>query len=1222
MSSLIDLIDAFLQPLRNLSSDAAERIYWPYILGALALPLVGLGVRRGGTELRQGLFRRQVWLHASSRADVVLLLVKSGLALVVSIPWATATLAATLSVGLWLHDVLGPAPDLEWWPRPMVGVLYSLVLFVAWDFSRFAVHRLLHVVPWLWEFHQVHHSAEVLTPLTLYRTHPVETLLFDLRGFLTTSIVAGVFLYVFRGRAVELQILGIHALGFVFNLWGANLRHSHVWLRFGAWERFFISPAQHQMHHGRQRSQQSANYGTWLAMWDRWAGTWQPAPIDPIREVGLGHCNHRRDGVISMLVDPVREVIRRIRAKTSPLTRFVAIVAMTTFSRPSQAAPGAAPQPTAPPPAAPGSHDKGEANQDRDDSSVISPAPGPSDDGEVSQDRDDSSVVSPAPGSVGVGDEPVDSPSTEPNDSPAADPTDDRTAHRDDTASDPPGSTDERDVAATEPATDRTSATDDDASASIGEARATDDDASASGGEAPASDETFELELPDAPPEELTIDTVAVEGTAEPQSNVPGSVQIIEEEELERREYDDIHRVLRTVPGVYVREEDGFGLRPNIGMRGVNSDRSAKVTLMEDGVLLGPAPYSAPAAYYFPLMTRIASVGVYKGPGSIVFGPSTVGGAIDLRTRSIPSTMTGFVDVGAGMRGYLKGHGYWGTSTKHFGVLIEGAHIQSNGFKELDNGGDTGFDKTELMVKGRYNVDPGRRVYHQVDVKIGFGREHSDETYLGLTQADFDQTPYRRYAGSARDAMDWWRTQGELRYYLARGPLIDFEVVAYRHDISRAWRKFNRFAGQNLTLSPHDIVAYPSGRNATLVQVLSGRADSLNLANSFDETLLIGTNDRRYVSQGVSAVMHVRPRWRRLEQDIQFGARLHHDSIRRLHDEVGYVMRSGVLVPDAAYATAFGNKVITAHNRHAALAGAFHLVDTIKISRVTMTPGARVEVIGTSAENRLTDTTQENRQAAFVPGMGIHVQTTSWLGLFAGVHSGFSPVAPGQPDSIDPERSINYELGGRVLHRGTQTETRAEAIGFFNDYYNLTFNCSQSRGCLDDMLDRQFEGGRAFIYGAELSASETFRNRKGTFWFDARGSYTYTGSQFRTSFASADPLLSDVQRGDAVPYLPQHIAALALGIGGRIWTTEFSGAYVGEMRDVAGQGDILGDERIPRYFILDFNTHVSVTRRATLYLTINNLLNTPYMVSQRPYGARPGMPLQLMGGFKYEIQRS
>ena len=123
-------------------------------------------------------------------------------------------------------------------------------------------------------------------------------------------------------------------------------------------------------------------------------------------------------------------------------------------------------------------------------------------------------------------------------------------------------------------------------------------------------------------------------GTREKQT--AGSAHVLKSEELERFDHDDAHQVLKQVPGVYSRGEDGFGLRPNIGIRGVNPDRSKKITLMEDGVLFGPAPYSAPAAYYFPLITRMESVRVIKGPGRSSFGPQTVGGAVDLVTRRDP----------------------------------------------------------------------------------------------------------------------------------------------------------------------------------------------------------------------------------------------------------------------------------------------------------------------------------------------------------------------------------------------------------------------------------------------------------------------------------------------------------------------------------------------------------------------------------------------------------
>src|SRR5690606_29459430 len=137
----------------------------------------------------------------------------------------------------------------------------------------------------------------------------------DVRGLLTTSLVTGLFLYLFLGTAQELQILGINALAFTFNLVGGNLRHSHVWLRFGWFERLFLSPAQHQLHHGRDVACQRSNYGTWLAVWDRWFGTWRPSPEEPMVDVGLSEANHRVDGVGSMLVGPWIDATRAMLAR-------------------------------------------------------------------------------------------------------------------------------------------------------------------------------------------------------------------------------------------------------------------------------------------------------------------------------------------------------------------------------------------------------------------------------------------------------------------------------------------------------------------------------------------------------------------------------------------------------------------------------------------------------------------------------------------------------------------------------------------------------------------------------------------------------------------------------------------------------------------------------------------------------------------------------------------
>ncbi|HEY5926846.1 MAG TPA: TonB-dependent receptor plug domain-containing protein, partial [Kofleriaceae bacterium] len=136
----------------------------------------------------------------------------------------------------------------------------------------------------------------------------------------------------------------------------------------------------------------------------------------------------------------------------------------------------------------------------------------------------------------------------------------------------------------------------------------------------------------------------------------PGARAELTKEALERDEHDDLHKVLRGVAGVYLRDEDGYGLRPNIGMRGAAADRSAKITMMEDGVLIAPAPYTAPAAYYTPLVTRLSRIEVTKGPSSVRFGPATVGGAVDLISEPFPAERAAYVDVAGGSDLYGKLH--------------------------------------------------------------------------------------------------------------------------------------------------------------------------------------------------------------------------------------------------------------------------------------------------------------------------------------------------------------------------------------------------------------------------------------------------------------------------------------------------------------------------------------------------------------------------------------
>ncbi len=151
-------------------------------------------------------------------------------------------------------------------------VLYTISLFIVSDFTRYVLHRLLHTIPVLWEFHKVHHSAKVLTPITFYRIHPIENILFGFRYSLSVGLVTGIFIYFFGAMINVYTVFGVNIFIFIFSIFGSNLRHSHIAFSYPLFlEKIFISPKQHQIHHSKKYF--NKNFGGYLAIWDNIFGT-------------------------------------------------------------------------------------------------------------------------------------------------------------------------------------------------------------------------------------------------------------------------------------------------------------------------------------------------------------------------------------------------------------------------------------------------------------------------------------------------------------------------------------------------------------------------------------------------------------------------------------------------------------------------------------------------------------------------------------------------------------------------------------------------------------------------------------------------------------------------------------------------------------------------------------------------------------------------------------
>ena len=737
-----------------------------------------------------------------------------------------------------------------------------------------------------------------------------------------------------------------------------------------------------------------------------------------------------------------------------------------------------------------------------------------------------------------------------------------------------------------------------------------------------AAPPSLELE----PPE-----TIVVLGRPVNTARIGGSAHVVDTEALSDFEYDDVQRVLMKIPGVYVRDEDGFGLRPNIGLRGANSDRSSRVVLMEDDVLLGPAPYSAPAAYFTPLLTRMESIEVFKGPAAIRFGPYTVGGAINFWTADIPDGHAGKADVAVGQFGYSKLHGRYGWGGTNVGFVVEGVRLASNGFKELDGNesADTGFIKNEVMAKARLNSDSSARVYHRLDIKAGYADEGSNETYLGLTDEDFDANPVRRYRASQLARMNWERTQAQLSYSMSVDDDFKLKLVAYRHDFSRAWLKLNRFRNLEGTVAGDvnvdRVLTEPTGRNLLLLRMARGEVGSADIRRNEQDPeanlLGIGTNDRSFVSQGIQLTTELTLGEYDFINRIRAGARLHYDEIKRRHDEAPYEM---VVLGDGQPGSVVrvGDIEPTLTNDESALAIALYVQDEMTILEdLIVTPGVRAEIISTTSDRRRDDNPDQdelsNSDFILIPGVGVFYGVLDWLGIVAGVHRGFSPVAPGQVDAIEPETSWNYEAGLRYRRNGTQ----AEVIGFFSDYSNLLLTCSFSGGCPDGLNGVQFNAGDVSVYGLEASARhiEYF----GSLELGVDVAYTLTESRFQNAFTSGSPQFERVEVDDRLPYVPIHQLSATLGLGmpvlGALTSLSVSYTFVDRMRNVASQGDVPDIQLTDAQHVVDATLQSELTEGARLYLRVDNLLNRQYIASRRPFGARPGKPFQLQLGFTYSF---
>jgi Fe(3+) dicitrate transport protein len=723
-----------------------------------------------------------------------------------------------------------------------------------------------------------------------------------------------------------------------------------------------------------------------------------------------------------------------------------------------------------------------------------------------------------------------------------------------------------------------------------------------------------------------TPDEITIIGDASDLAKTAGSAHVIDSTKLRAFEYTDIQRIVREIPGVSVQVEDGYGLRPNLSIRGTPTERSSRITLLEDNVLIAPAPYSAPAAYYFPTVARMSRIEVLKGSSSITQGPYTIGGSMNFISTPIPDARAGFLDLEAGQNESTRLQAAYGDSFENFGFLLEGLMWDSAGFQDIDFvDTDTGLNKDDLMAKFRFNSDPTAAVYQQLDFKFQYAREKSNQSYLGLIDTDFENKADRRYGASRYDNIETEHEQVVVRYLAEFSEDLSVTATVYSNQHERDWFKtegldadgsadaesFSRTSWFSVVQAVNNGDSIGSQSPDDLQQILDG-------GDTLAGSIQIRSNAREYFSRGIQLGLQWDTTTGNWQHSFDFGIRFHEDEEDRLQRNSTYHQANGeLLLDDLGLLGNAGNRLQEAQ------ATAFFVYDEMMIGKLTLTPGLRYENIdqqrtrwetrdgltsdpGSRDPSNLRDT-RENQASVWIPGLGALYAVSDALAFYGGVHKGFS--APTNAPDVAEEKSINYELGLRFSGSRTYVDTAL----FFTDYDNLLGHCTSSSGSNCETGDA-FNGDAASVLGLELLLTHDFSNHA-EYSLPLSFSYTYIDASFDTDIADTG-FFGDVSKGDPLPYIPEHQFLASFGFEKGRFASYLNANYVAETCVRASCGDF---EKTDSWLMLDFAANYEFNEHMSFYGRVDNLTDERVIVARHPYGARPNLGRTAALGVRFSL---
>ena len=678
----------------------------------------------------------------------------------------------------------------------------------------------------------------------------------------------------------------------------------------------------------------------------------------------------------------------------------------------------------------------------------------------------------------------------------------------------------------------------------------------------------------------LRLPTVEVIGSNERLREIAGSASVLDREELRRSHVFTVNEALRKAPGVLVRDEEGVGMRPNIGLRGLNPTRSTKVLLLEDGLPLAYAPYGDNASYYHPPIERFDSIEILKGSEQLLFGPQTIGGVINYITPAPPQEFGGKVTLTGGNRGYFNG----GLSLGGAGGLLNYAHKQADGSRDNEH---SRLD--DIALKGGIELTENQAL----TLKASYFGEESQLSYTGITDAELANFGYR-YNPFANDQFTTDRWGASATHELLLLDSVNLTTNVYFTHFNREW-----WRQSSTTTDTQCGNAFRDARAA------GERVNPHTCAS--DQGRL-----RSYYTYGVEPRLLATHELFGLRQEFQTGMRAHFETQDRLQmNGTSPTARGGAIAED-------NEREVNAYSLFAQ--------NKVYLGQFTLTPGFRVEYVENERANNLTSIEGDDDLAEVMPGFGATFNPAEGLTFFGGLHKGFAP--PRTEDligtdgttatftDVEPEESLNAELGFRAEPR---TGARVEATIFRNDFDNQIMVGSIAGGSTPlAQGETLYEGLELFIrLDSQALVASDFNA-----YFQSAWTWLPTADQETPVRRVSDgTAVARSRAGLRLPYAPEHLATTTLGITltngldvrvEAVFTDEqFSDFANTEVAPLGGNGQV---GRIKSSLI--FNAAATYPLKqwgATLFLATKNLTDRDYIVD-RTRGIRVGMPLLVQGG--------